>query len=48
MENSNVKQILQSSTAGEMWLADVPAPLRPARGRGVSFASIVENPKVPL
>lgn len=43
-----MKQILQSSTIGEMWLADVPAPLCPARGRGVSFASVVENPKVPL
>lgn len=29
-----MKQILQSYTTGEMWLADVSAPLCPVRGRG--------------
>lgn len=43
-----MRPILQSSTTGEMWLADVSALLCPARGRGVPFASVVENPKVPL
>ena len=27
-----MKQILQSFKTGEMWLADVPAPLCPAKG----------------
>ena len=28
----SMKQILQSFKTGEMWLADVPAPLCPAKG----------------
>lgn len=44
----STKQILQSFKIGEMWLADVSALLCPARGRGVPFASVIENPKVPL
>ena len=44
-----MKQILQSSTTGAMWLADVPAPLCPARGR-VAFcieAYFLDHPSNP-